>query len=151
MGILSWLLGLGKAAEKAQTFLADTPAARPAGQAAVKAAPGMPSGSFKAKEPLEIRYINFQNVERRFIAEKFSVRPARRCISVQVEPTGRRITLKPARIQNMGDLQPLLELFKHMPSANEARILRFHSRRGSSSELFDQLKGKYGEWMKRML
>ncbi|MFH1707782.1 MAG: hypothetical protein ABIF71_07680 [Planctomycetota bacterium] len=106
-----------------------------------------PTGSFKARDPLVIKYVNYKEVPRTLVAEKFSLRAKKGFISVCVEPTGKRITLKLERIQNMAEIQPVLGLLDKLPTRQEQKVLNYHMRRGTTSALFDKLKQKYPQWV----
>src|ERR1700751_1105804 len=56
---------------------------------------------FVPQDPIEIRYRNFQNVEKTFSAEKSSLRRRKNHIQAQVVPTGDTITLSRDRILNL--------------------------------------------------
>jgi|SRR5208282_5919222 len=91
---------------------------------------------------LRIRYNNFRGNEIIYSADPGSAYQSGEFVVVRLAPTGRRVSFKLARIQNRSDVESILSE-NPQPAGNERRILRYHSRRGSSSPVFEKLRQKY--------
>ena len=97
----------------------------------------------KFDDPIVIEYTNFQDEEKDFVGSQKSLRRRNAHISVRVEPTGRRITLALDRIRNRPSIESGMP---PQPDSNEARVLNYHTRRGSTSDLYESLRQKYPEY-----
>jgi hypothetical protein len=105
--------------------------------------PPVADSSVKFSDPIVIEYTNFQDENKEFVGSRKSIRRRNAHISVRVEPTGRRIRLALDRIRN----RPAVEsAMPPQPDSNEARILNYHARRGSTSERYESLRQKYPEY-----
>ena len=103
-----------------------------------------PQGEFNPGDyAMEIRYDNQQGEYKVFISDQRSVRGFNKHVSAQVVPTGTRITLRRDRIQNLDEIEAAID---QNPQGKERRILKHHLRKGSTSELFEQLRAKYPNW-----
>ncbi len=98
---------------------------------------------FSPVERIEIRYRNFEGVHRVFVGDATTLRRRRQHYSVCVMPTGRRITLAAGRIENLEEVRRCV--IEH-PTPREEHVLRYHSQRGTTSELFERLRAKYPGW-----
>lgn len=103
-----------------------------------------PAGRFSAGAyAVDIQYTNFRGERKVFRGDRRTLRRRGRHFSLRVEPTGRRIALDPQRIANRSQVERLIN---EWPSASEERILNYHDRRGSTSDLCERLKRKYPQW-----
>jgi hypothetical protein len=91
---------------------------------------------------LQIRYQNYLGHEIIYSADPGSAYARGEFAVVRLAPTGRLVSFKLARIQNRGDVESILNK-NPQPSGYERRVLRYHLRRGSSSELFEELRKLY--------
>jgi hypothetical protein len=91
---------------------------------------------------MRIRYRNFRGNELIYSADPVSAYQRGEFMVVRLAPTGRRVSFKLSRVQNRTDVESVLR-DNPQPSANERRVLRYHSRRGSSSPAFEKLRQKY--------
>ena len=136
MGLLDKLMG----------FLGLKSEFPPAGSGPVPS-PAPPQGDVSFASPIEIQYSNFRGEEKTFVANRETARLKRSHVSVEVEPTGARIALKRERIVSGGEVDSLIESLdqarKSGPSPTEARVLRFHKNRGTTSPLYESLLRKY--------
>ena len=117
--------------------------------AAAKAA-DVPRGRWQPQQPLTIRYRNFQGVEQTYTAETDSCRRRRNHISVLVAPTGRRITLRRDRIQNLAEVEARcagrVNEGQAEPTRRERQVLGYHRKHGTTSPLYEQIRAKYPNW-----
>jgi hypothetical protein len=98
---------------------------------------------------VRIHYTNWMDEAREFTADATSLRRRRQHISACVAPTGQRIALKADRIANLAELKPHLPSEQSTvtgPTPDEARVMRFHHRRGTTSELNESLRAKYPDF-----
>lgn len=103
------------------------------------------SGSFNpGANAITIRYRNHRGEEAEYVGDKTTVRSIHEHISVRVAPTGKRIALAKKFIQNLAQLPPAAAA--PMPSGTDRQILSFHSRRGSTSARYEELRRKYPHW-----
>ena len=107
----------------------------------------VPEGNVRYSDPIQIEYTNYQGLHRTFAANRKSLNLKGAHVSVEVEPTGMRIALKRDKITN-GDVvvAPLTEAMENGPDHNEARTLRFHQKRGTTSPLYESLVQKYPDF-----
>src|SRR5580692_6630372 len=91
---------------------------------------------------MRIRYRNFRGNEIIYSADPRSAYQQGEFVVVRLAPTGKRVSFKLARIQNRGEVDSALSE-NPQPLRDERRILRYHSRRGSSSSAFEELRKKY--------
>ena len=94
---------------------------------------------------VEIRYRNSRGQNRIYTGDARTLRESGEHISLLLVPTGRRVAFAKKRIQNLSDISvhPSSPLSGPKPTARESRVLRFHSRRGSTSALYESLRRKY--------
>lgn len=102
-----------------------------------------PRGNFVASRPIEIRYTNFRGEAKTFRGDRRSLRKVNKHFSLRVEPTGQRIALDRDRIGNLAEVE---QASGEWPSPQDERVLNYHTKRGSTSALFEQLKQKYPQW-----
>jgi hypothetical protein len=91
---------------------------------------------------LRIQYHNFQGNELIYSADPSSAYQQGEFVVVRLAPTGKRVSFKLERIQNRSEVESVLSE-NPQPLGNERRLLRYHSRRGSSSPAFEALRQKY--------
>jgi transcriptional antiterminator Rof (Rho-off) len=117
--------------------------------AAAKAA-DIPRGSWQPRQPLTIRYRNFQGVEQTYAAEADSCRRRKNHISVLVAPTGGRITLRRDRIQNLSEVEARcagrVGEGQKEPTKRERQVLGYHKKHGTTSPLYEQIRAKFPNW-----
>ena len=89
---------------------------------------------------IQIGYTNYLGQQKVFVADPKSLRVKGAHISVCVQPTGIRIALKSKRIADRGAIGAIVA---SLPSSDEARVLRYHQRRGTTSPLYEQLRRVY--------
>jgi len=107
----------------------------------------VPEGNVRYADPIQIEYTNYQGQYRTFAANRESLRLKGAHVSAEVEPTGMRIALKQEKIMNSDVVvAPLAEAMESGPDANEARVLRFHRGRGTTSPLYESLVAKYPDF-----
>jgi hypothetical protein len=107
-------------------------------------------GSFKAVQPVQIRYRNFAGQDRSFVAEVGSlVRKGNHMVG-RVEPTGEKISLARDRIQNLQEvesrLKPRVAPGQPLPTRHERQVLGYHKKHGTSSPLFEKIRARYPNW-----
>ena len=102
---------------------------------------GRPPVEFR--RPVQVQYVNFRGESQVFAGELSSVRVRRAHLSLCVQPTGRRIALSMARIGNLEQISAALKTLPPRPTPREARVLRYHTRRGTTSPLHESLRAKY--------
>ena len=95
--------------------------------------------------PFEIQYENFRGDHATFTGDLTSVRVRHAHLSAAVQPTGRRITLKMEKIENLQDIQRALS-HSPRPTGREARVLGYHKKRGTTSPLYESLRRKYPDF-----
>jgi len=109
------------------------------------AAPAAASGP-----TITIRYRNFRGQALAFTADAASARQKKNHISVKVVPTGQRVSLARARIQNwneFGDSLPQrLAPGQEWPTPRERQVLAYHKKYGTTSPLYEEIRAKYPDW-----
>ena len=108
---------------------------------AVGAAPG---------PTITIRYRNFRGQDLTFTADAASARQKKNHISVKAVPTGQRVTLARARIQNWREFEDSLPQRvapgQEWPTPRERQVLAYHKKYGTTSPLYEQIRAKYPDW-----
>ena len=108
------------------------------------------TAEFSPAKPIQIRYRNFQGAEKTFIADGASLRRRKNHIIVQVSPTGKKISLSRARIQNLSELDAALPKGMRSdapwPSARERQVLNYHKKYGTTSAVYERIRSKYPDW-----
>ena len=137
MGILKKLFGFLFSDEP--EFAPPSPAAAPAPAPAAPPAPPQTGGQ-EFESSIEIQYTNAQGEAKTFVGDASSIRVKGNHISLCVQPTGMRIALSRDRIGNPGDIDAVVG---DLPEPDEARVLNYHKKRGTTSDLNEQLKQKY--------
>ncbi len=122
-----------------------------AAQSSASAAPrNVPRGRWQPQQPLTIRYRNFQGAEHTYAAEAESCRRQKKHISVVVAPTGRRITLRRDRIQNLAEVEAhcsqRVAPDQSWPTPRERQVLNYHKKHGTTSPLYERIRAKYPDW-----
>jgi len=107
-------------------------------------------GNFSPVRPLDIRYKNFQGVDRRFTADASTAQRRKNHIVVQVTPTGERISLARERIQNLDEIEAALpervERGQDWPTPRERQVLAYHKQHKTTSPLYEKVRAKYPDW-----
>jgi hypothetical protein len=108
------------------------------------------TGSFTPARPITIRYRNFQNQDKTFTADaEVTVRKKNHLVAA-VAPSGKKIVLARNRIQNLSEVESALpqkiEAGQGWPSPGEAQVLGYHKKHGTSSPLYEKVRGKYPNW-----
>jgi len=93
-------------------------------------------------QPITINYENFRGEAKTFVAEAGSIRVRGAHVSAAVQPTGRRIALKRDKIANLAEVDGVISTASR-PTPREQRVIEFHSRRGTTSALYEELRRKY--------
>ncbi len=108
------------------------------------------AGSFAPQKPITIRYQNFRGEQKTFTADASTAVPHKNFISMQVAPTGHRITLARKRILNYSEFENEIHQpvppGKEWPSAKERQVLNYHKKHGSTSPLYEKIRAKYPTW-----
>ena len=67
-----------------------------------------------------------------------------------VAPSGKKIVLARNRIQNLSEVESALpqkiEAGQGWASPGEAQVLGYHKKHGTSSPLYEKVRGKYPNW-----
>ncbi len=95
---------------------------------------------------IEVRYENFRGEPRTFIGDRRTLLRRGNHLSLQVMPTGIRIALSRDRIQNLAEVESVESAMGPQPTGQERRVLLYHAKRGTTSELCERLRQKYPEW-----
>jgi hypothetical protein len=102
------------------------------------------SGTFDpGPNSIEVRYQNFRGEQCAFQGDNRTVRRRGNHLSLLVAPTGTRIALDRDRIQNLAEVEACVRAW---PTPREAHVLRYHLRRGTTSQLFEQLRRRFPDW-----
>src|SRR5438128_8438588 len=92
----------------------------------------VPRGKWQPQQPLTVRYRNFQGYEQTYTAEADSCRRQKNHISLVVAPTGRRITLRRDRIQNLSEIEARcaqrVAPDQDWPTPRERQVLNYHKK-----------------------
>jgi len=91
---------------------------------------------------VEIRYQNFAGEHKTFTGDYSSAYISGHHVVIRVIPTGKRISLNLERIENRDEVEPLVAA-NPRPTANERRVLHYHLKHGSTSQLFEQIRRKF--------
>ena len=94
-------------------------------------------------ERITIRYRNHREEDKTFEGDPTTIRLVNEHVSLRVAPEWPRIALHKDSIANMGDV---LAAAAKVPSAVERKILTYHTRRGSRSPRYDEVRRKYPDW-----
>jgi len=114
--------------------------------AADSSGPRPVQGSFDPGEAgIQIQYKNFRGQAVTFTGDRRAAYTRKEHLVIRVVPTGRRISLKRSSIQNLGEVESQITP-SSQPSPDERRVLNYHLRRGSSSELFQKIRQKYPDY-----
>lgn len=104
---------------------------------------GSAAGFDPAAHRIDVNYTNAMGEDKTFTGDWRTLRRRGRHFSLRVLPTGIRIALA---IDKIGNLQDVEQAIEKCPSPYEARVLKYHARRGTSSARFEELRRKYPEW-----
>jgi hypothetical protein len=94
---------------------------------------------------IQIQYVNARGETPTFTCDANSAQVKGRFLIVRAAPTGKRITLKLASIQNRSEVEARLARSPR-PSGEERGVLNYHLRRGTTSRLFEDLRRKYPDY-----
>jgi len=107
-------------------------------------------GNYRPTHPVTIRYQNFQGQDRTFTAEQDSLARKQNHLVAQVAPTGQKIALSRDRIQNLAEVESAFRQRvapdQSWPTPRERQVLNYHKKNGSTSPLFEKIRGKYPDW-----
>lgn len=92
---------------------------------------------------VEVRYVNFRGENKAYIGDWRTIRHVRKHLSLALAPTGTRVTFAVDRLQNRAEL---LDLATKVPALGQQHVIRFHQSRGTTSELYEQLRGRFPDW-----
>ena len=99
---------------------------------------------------IAIRYTNHQGHVKTFTADADSARREKNHIKVRVAPQGKVITLSRERIQNLSEVEAAfpqrVDPGQPWPTPRERQVLSYHSKRGSTSPLYERIRAKYPRW-----
>ncbi|HVN10032.1 MAG TPA: hypothetical protein VMV61_13725 [Patescibacteria group bacterium] len=104
------------------------------------------SGKFDPGEfRVKVMYRTAQGENRYYEGDVRTIRDVRAHISMRIVPTGRRVAFDKSRVKNLEELKshPASSFHDPKPTAAESKVLRAHSRRGTTSPLFETLRQKY--------
>jgi len=102
-------------------------------------------GSFSPRVPLTLEYENFRGDQLTYLADVAGAYRTGDYLVIRVAPTGRRIAFRFSGIKDRAELEARISQ-SEVPVAQERRILNFHLRRGTSSDLFLELRKKYPDY-----
>lgn len=106
--------------------------------------------NFSPARTVTIQYLNFQKQQKTFTADAATAKRRSNHLFVQVAPTGGRISLSRDRIQNLAEVEAAcgerVRGGPGGPTSVEARVLTFHSKRGTTSPLYEKLRAKFPNW-----
>ena len=129
-----------------------TPAGPPAGGSLSGLLSGLKSkkGGFVPARPIAIRYRNFQNQDKEFIADADATVRKKNHLVATVAPKGTKLELSRDRIQNLSEVENALpqkvESGQPWPSPRERQVLGYHKKHGTSSPLYQKIRAKYPNW-----
>jgi len=110
----------------------------------------VPRGRWQPQQPLTIRYRNFQGTDQTYTGEADSCRLQKKHLSVIVAPTGRRITLRRDRVQNLAEIERFCSQRvapgQDWPTPRERQVLNYHKKHKTTSPLYEQIRAKYPDW-----
>lgn len=92
---------------------------------------------------IDVHYVNHANEPKTFVGDRRTLCRRGTHVSLRVMPTGTRIALANARIENFAEIEAALD---RLPSPQERRILKFHAWRGTTSARHAELRQKYADW-----
>lgn len=92
---------------------------------------------------IEVRYQNFRGEEKTFVGDRRTLRRRHNHLSLCLAPTGQRVAFSRDHIRNLAELDALVS---RLPNSRELRVLKFHTKRGSTSPLYERLRAKYPDW-----
>jgi len=104
------------------------------------------TGSFDPGEyRVNVLYRNARGEDRSYEGDIRTIRDARAHISIRIAPTGQRVAFEKTRVKNLEELKsnPASSFNDPKPTAAESKVLRAHSRRGTTSPLYESLRQKY--------
>ena len=109
-----------------------------------------PRGHWQPQRPLTVAYRNFKGDEQIYTAEADSCRRQKNHISLVVAPTGRRITLRRDRIQNLSEIDALcaqrVAPDQDWLTPRERQVLNYHKKHKTTSPLYERIRAKYPTW-----
>ena len=107
-----------------------------------------PAEPVTLQDPVAITYTNAKGAMNSFTIDRASIRVRGAFLSALTAPTGTRLCFRIENIAGSENLAPVAqEAAGAVPGPVEARVLRFHARRGTRSPLYDSLADTYRDWM----
>ncbi len=101
------------------------------------------SGNYRVGDgAIEIRYRNFRGENKTFTGDYRTAYIRGRHVVIRVEPSGKRISLKLSAIENRDEIEQRAGE-NPRPEPNERRVLHYHLKNGTTSELFERIRRKY--------
>ena len=105
---------------------------------------------FTPAHPVTVRYRNFAEQEKTFVAEKDSIVRQRNHLVARFAPSGRKMVLSRDRIQNLGEVESVVPervaSGQSWPTPRERQVLGYHKKHGTTSPLFEKIRAKYPNW-----
>jgi hypothetical protein len=92
---------------------------------------------------IDVHYTNFRGEEKSFRGDRRTLRRRGNHLSLRLAPTGQRAAFARDRIHNLAELE---EALRQVPTPREQWVLYFHSKRRSTSPLYERLRVKYPHW-----
>ena len=122
----------------------------PAGPVTGAPSPAPTGGGLAPGATITIRYRNFRGQDLTFTADAASARQKKNHISIKAVPTGQRVTLARARIQNWREFEDSLPQRvapgQEWPTPRERQVLAYHKKYGTTSPLYEEIRAKYPDW-----
>ncbi len=94
---------------------------------------------------IEVRYTNHLGEYKTFVGDAGTLRRRGTFVSLCVTPTGQRISLRLDGIENRSEVESRIEQHPE-PDGVERQILAYHTRRGSTSARYREVRAKFPEW-----
>ena len=92
---------------------------------------------------IEVSYENFRGEEKTYVGDRRTLRRRNNHLSLCLVPTGQRVAFSRDRIRNLAELEDFLS---RQPTPMELRVLNYHSKHRTTSELYESLRTKYPDW-----
>lgn len=91
---------------------------------------------------IDLQYTNYLGVEGTYTGDRRTIWRTNEHLSLQLCPTGRRVSFARARLKNLGEVEQWL---RPRPTPRERQVLNYHKKRGTTSPLFEQIRKKFPE------
>jgi hypothetical protein len=129
------------------------PAAKPMPPAADSSSTTAVATSSPGAQPagtVAIAYRNFAGVDKRFVADRTSLRRTKEHIFARVAPEGLGITLARKRITNLDEVERQMPQRvapgQGWPTPRERQVLGYHKKHRTTSALYEKIRAKYPNW-----